>query len=228
MVRTCLLTVAFASFSVCASHGLAGEPDWSRARYDRIRSEQNVFTQTRLMEHGLTPLATLQAQHRQVRQAIFSDPYGMLHLPAVEIERGRGGVVTLVTRQPNRVLEPVILPPSAWIELMRSEQANPDVFAAFGPYKTWKKRIQAMRGSTEPPPTPPPICHGWGVTVGSTGGDGVRFGGAGECGRDREKLAHVALYARLAVSTRPACVFEPDNPFWSFQRCFSPAPMSGR
>jgi len=224
MVRACLLVVLFASFSVSASPGLAAEPDWSRARYDRIRTAQNAFTQSRLMEHGLIPLSPLQTQRREVRQAVFIDPYMMMRLPAVEIERRRDGVVTLVVRGPNRVLEPVALPSSAWTELMRSEQANPDVFAAFGPYRTWKKRVQAAHRSTEPMPPPPPICHGWGVTIGATGREGVRFGGASDCGGDRKKMAHAALYARLAVSTRPACVFKPDNPFWSFRDCFAAAP----
>ena len=224
MVRACLLVVLLAPFSAFASHGLAAEPDWSRARYGRITTQQNAFTQSRLMEHGLTPLWTLQTQRRQVRQAIFSDPYMMMRLPAVEIERRRDGVVTLVVRGPNRVLEPVVLPPSAWAELMQSEQANPDVFGSFGSYETWKKRVKAAQRSTEPMPHPPPICHAWGVTIGSTGREGVRFGGAGGCGGDREKMAHVALYARLAVSTRPACVFKPDNPFWSFRDCFAAAP----
>lgn len=162
MVRAYLLVVLLACLSASANHGLAAEPDWSRARYDRIRTAQDAFNQSRLMEQGLTPLATLQTQSREVRQATFSDPYMMIRLPAVEIERRRDGVVTLVVRGPSRVLEPVILPPSAWTELMRSEQANPDVFMGFGSYKTWKKRVKATRGSTEPMPPPPPICHGWG------------------------------------------------------------------
>lgn len=228
MVPHSLSVVVLALAWVLASQGHAAEHAWARSRYQRLLTAQNAFTQSQLMERGLTPLATLQAQRRQVRQAIFSDPYMMLGLPAVEIELARNGLVTLTVLGPNRALEPVVLPRSAWTELMDSEAGTPSVFSGFPSYKVWKKRIRALPKSPGPMPPPPPICHGWGVTLGATGSEGVRYGGAGDCSGDREKLAHVAHYARLAVSTRPTCEFDAASPFWSFQRCFSPPrPASG-
>lgn len=218
--------VGFAVFAIIvwagSSAAQAGQRAWDRQRYDRIVADQAAYTQSRLTERGLTPLAEVRAQGRQVRQIIFTDPYMMISLPAVQIERLSDGRVTLVVRGPQRATEPAALPNSAWTELMAAEAANAAVFKTFPPYREWAAGVKAMRRDPgQPPPLPPPLCHGWGATIGAAGPEGARFGGAGECRGDRSKLDYVAIYARLAVSTRADCIFEPANPFWSFQRCFS-------
>jgi hypothetical protein len=188
-----------------------------RAIYERGQETQAKFEQELFVKAGFKPLDAIAFEKRTVKRALFEDPYMMLPVPGVEIERLPKGSVTLKVIGRTVQSAPAILPASAWTRLTSLQGA---LFKRKA-YVPW----DPPKADTSPLP-PPPTCHGWIVRFGTTGDDGVTSGSWAQCGsNDQPELAYGAEIARLAVSTRPACKFDESNPFWSFSTCFSPRPQ---
>ena len=78
---------------------------------------QAAFEQRLFDEAGFTPLADMIEAKRTVRRALFSDPYMMLPVPGVEVERLSDGTATVKVVGRNGESEAVKLPSSAWEHL---------------------------------------------------------------------------------------------------------------
>jgi hypothetical protein len=163
---------------------------------------------------GFQRLETFAAEKRTVKRVLFEDPYMMIPVPGVEIERMFDGSVTLKVVGRSGPSAPATLRASAWDELTALQGAlfRPKPYVPWDPPK-----------ADEPLPAPPPICHGWIIRFGKVDEAGVGSGSWTQCGgSDRPGFAFAREVARLAVSTRPGCKFDEADPFWSFNACFSP------
>jgi hypothetical protein len=149
-----------------------------------------------------------------VKRALFGDPYMMLPVPGVEIERMPDGSVTLKVIGRGVSSAPAVLPTSVWEHLTKLQ----GTLFTRKPYVPWDPPK-----ADAPMPAPPPVCHGWIVRFGTADKAGQGSGSWAQCGGGNEPaLAFATEIARLAVSTRPACKFDEANPFWAFSACFSP------
>jgi hypothetical protein len=194
--------------------GVAHGQDSQRERFERGQKVQRDFERQRLVAVGLSPLAEIQAARREVRQAVFMDPYGMLPMPSLQVEHARKGAVTLTFKDRDGSERVVDLPRESWSILAKAEGAT------FKPprFKAWDEPAPGM-----PRPPAPSICHGWITFLGATGRTGARTASGAACGGESPGLAYGAAMARLALATRPDCVVDQDV-FWSFQRCFGQKP----
>lgn len=189
-----------------------------RAIYERGQAGQAAFEQKLLAEAGFPPLTQAAAEKRNVIRALFQDPYMMLAAPAVEIERLPDGSLTLKVVGLGKQSAPAVLPASAWKRLASLQ----GTLFMRKPYVPWDPPR-----ADRPSPPPPTICHGWIVRFGKANVTGVESASWTQCGGHKQpEAAYATEIARLAVSTRPSCEFEENNPFWSFQTCFSPRPKS--
>lgn len=210
-----------------ASPALAGESPYpakgsaqQRADFERGQAMQAAFEQRLFDEAGFTPLADMIEAKRTVRRALFSDPYMMLPVPGVEVERLSDGTATVKVVGRNGESEAVKLPSLAWEHLTGLEGR----MLAPKPYVPWDPPK-----ARQPLPSPPPVCHGWIVRFG-TSENGVQGSGSwAQCGGEKQPgMAFAAQMARLAVDSRPGCTFDPAQPFWSFNTCFTPRPAPAR
>lgn len=188
-----------------------------RAAYERGQVNQAKFEQKMFVEAGFQPLDDVAAEKRIVKRVLFQDPYMMLPVPGVEIERMANGSITLKVIGPAEKSSSVVVPASAWTRLtsLQGTLFRPKPYVSWDPPKT-----------DAPLPPPPPICHGWIAYFGTADATGLGSGSWAQCGsRDQPELAFATEVARLAVSTRRACKFDEANPFWSFNACFSCSPQ---
>lgn len=145
---------------------------------------------------GFTPFRQVQAQGREVRRALFQDTFVQLTVQGVEFERHSGGKVTMTLVGPGLKPDPVPLPPATWTRLLAAE------------------------GRVFDTPRPLPDCPAWGLRLAATGPGGTRLTNVSGCVLGDPALEYARELTRLAVSTRADCVFDPDNPFWTFPDCF--------
>lgn len=188
-----------------------------RRRFEQEQVEQRAFELSFFDKIGFTPLASATAAHRQLRRVFYNDPYFMLPIPAVEIERRKDGTVTLRVIGYGWKTAPATLSPQIWDQLGR----NDAVLFKKHVFKPWNEIPLGL------PPPPPPICHVWVVRLANTGPQGEQTASAvGSCHADYDHtgMDYAAEVARLALGTRPDCKDEPRNELWSFQQCFGPKP----
>jgi hypothetical protein len=145
---------------------------------------------------GFTPFSQIEAQKREVRRALFQDPFITLSVPGVEFERSADGQVTMTLIGPGVEPRPTPLPPGIWERLVRAEAG---VFDR---------------------PSPLPDCPAWSLRLAATGPRGTRLANVSGCVLGDPGLAYAAELTRIAVATRPDCVYDPGNPFWTFPDCF--------
>lgn len=145
---------------------------------------------------GFTPFSQLAQDRREVRRALFQDPFITLSIPGVEFERQRGGQVTMTLVGPGLAPRPVELPGGIW------------------------ERLAKVEGRVFDQQRPLPDCPAPSVRLASTGPDGLRLTSVSGCILGDPGLAYAAELARIAVATRPDCVYDPGNPFWTFADCF--------
>lgn len=180
-----------------------------RANFERGKANQASYDESRFARAGFEPLSKLRAEKREVKRALFSDPYGMISLPGVEVERTSDGSVKLNVIRTVGAPISSLLPGSVWARLNRLQGTSLDP----RPYVPW-----------DPPKTnepPPSICHGWGVLLGAGDAFTTKSASWGACGGSQDaKLNLASELARLAVSTKPECTFDEQDVFWSFANCF--------
>lgn len=193
-----------------------GSPE-QRAMFERGQRAQHAFEQRLFVEAGFQPLAKVAAAKRTVRRVLFQDPYLMLPVPGIELERHGDGRATLRVIGPGTSGPTMVLPGPAWGRLLALE---PGVFFSRC-YVPWEPRKL-----TDPTPPPPPTCHGVLVRFDAADDGEQRSASWGACGggKDDPKLAYAAEVARLAVTSRPACSVNGAEPLSSFIRCFTPKP----
>jgi hypothetical protein len=212
-----LMFVSLIATAAAAQH-LDAPPNGSAAQrdlYERSQASQIAFEQKLFYEAGFEPLAALEEQKRSVRRAVFEPPYAMLSLPGIEIERSADGRTTLTVIGRAGRSASTALPRSVWTRLTSLQGA----LLRRRPYVAWRPSPAGARL-----PSPPPVCHGWQVRFGAVDRSGSGSGSWSECGGGRGAAMNYAVaIARLAVSTRPACKFDEEKPFWSYATCFEPA-----
>jgi hypothetical protein len=185
-----------------------------RARYERGRAQQSAFEHGRFGEAGFASIAEAEAEGRVVRRVLLRDPYGMIAMPGIELERLADGRVTvrLQYRRSNALLlnpvwstDPVEVEPGAWDELAALEQPlfTPPAFRFVPP-------------GLQPPR---PSQHDWAAWF-EAGRE--RSAAWSQCGGiNHPGYRYAARAAELAVGSKPGCEFARGDPFWSFNRCFS-------
>jgi hypothetical protein len=178
-----------------------------RALWDRGQAEQRKFEHRLFTDAGFQSIAEVRADGHDVRRLLLEDPYMILPVPGLELERLSDGQVTLRVQYRGWSSKPVPVDRAAWEELARHEAtafARPE----FRPMPT--QLASAM--------PPPPICHGWIVRLEA---DYQRSASWAECGgKEGPVHAYALRMIALAIATRPECTLEPNNPFWSFSKCF--------
>jgi hypothetical protein len=191
---------------------------------------------TRLAEAGWRTIATVAAEGRSVRRVTFNEPRLSFRIPAVALEKSRGGavIISISIDKPRRRFS-ARLPPEAWSELDR--------------------RLAEFRKPTPPPaaplpPAPPPkgmerfvidvrppihLCHGWsGVIETAEAGTSSRAK-FHECngGAEIARLGYAYALANLAVQhvsecaparaklahENPGVLKSPEAPVWVLIDC---------
>lgn len=171
-------------------------------------NSREAFIERALAQSGLPPVTHEETLGHDVRQVVLRDPYGMFALPGLSLERRGDGTVFFTLHFRDWQEPPVEVPRATWEELAAMEA---EVFAPPPP--------REPRDPDAPPPPPPPICHGWGATMAGTGDI---FASWHQCaGGDEARRGYAAIFAELALSTRPDCENDDDEPFFPFMRCFS-------
>lgn len=189
--------------------GAAQAPDKAeqRARWEQTQLDQRKFERKLFAEAGFAPIAEMLVEKREVRRVLLQDPYMILAVPGIELERRVDGSVTLRLQYQGWSSPPAPVDRAAWDELARLE---PEVFA--------KPALRVTR-SEPAPSSPPPHCHGWMARIQA---DHERITSWTTCSGGG--LTPAAIYASrlagLAVSTTPKCKVEQGNEFWSFTNCF--------
>jgi hypothetical protein len=182
-----------------------------RARWEKGQAEQQRFEHRLFNEAGFTPIEEVRAAGRDVRRLLLHDPYMMLPVPGTEVERHSNGRVTLRLQYRGWSSRPVEIDGAAWEALGAGEQAvfvRP-AYVPAGP----------ARPSSMPPPSPPPICHGW---IARFEADENRTASWSACGGEKTAAYDYAVrLVALAIGTRPGCAVERNDPFWSFSQCFA-------
>lgn len=181
-----------------------------RAQSNPSPAVQRAFEHRLFTEAGFAPIAVVQADGRDVRRLLLEDPYMMLPMPGVELERLGDGRVTLRLQYRGWSSDPVQIDRASWDALASQERAvfrNP----AFQPGRT-----KAESGAA----SPPPICHGWMARL-EAGRE--RAASWAACGGGQGPLYDYAVrMVELAVQSKARCSFEPKDPFWSFNKCVAP------
>jgi len=160
---------------------------------------------------GFPPIEEVQANGRQIRRLLLTDPYMMSAVPGIEVERHRDGHVTLRLQYFAWSGDSVSIDQVAWDALAAIEQ---EAFAA----PAYSPEPVSQRAS--PPPPAPAICHGWGLWLQASVERRAVWSQCG--GRGGPIVDYAMQMLTLAMATRPNCRFERENPFASFSRCFSP------
>jgi len=201
----------FLSLLFLASYAQAQAPPDERARWEERQASEHRFRASMFTRAGFAPIEEVQAGGRQVRRLLLIDPYMMLPVPGIELERHADQRVTLRLQYYGWSSDPVPVDRGSWDALQSIER----------PAFTAPAYVAApARESASPPPPPPPICHGWRIWLQADAG---RTAGWSECGGRRGPAYDYGMeIVALAMRTRPSCNVERDNPFWSFNRCFAP------
>jgi hypothetical protein len=190
-----------------------GSPE-QRALFESSQQRQHEFEQQQFVNAGFEPLKDVARAGRNVRRVMFRDPYGIVPIPGLELERAINGQIYLRLIGPQITDARVQIPESEWDRLRVMEA---EVFAE-PKYVPWNPHPVSS--------PPPPICHGWGVGFGAAEAGRQHSASWGECGSKEgdARLAYAIEMARLAVATRPACSFDSKEAFWSFSTCFATTP----
>jgi hypothetical protein len=177
-----------------------------RARWERLQAGQRKFEHRLFSEAGFVPIAELRAEGRVVRRLLLADPYMILPVPGIELERLADGRVTLRLQYPGWSSEPVPVDATAWDALASIEGA------------VFERPVFRPTPPRASPQSPPPLCHGWILRFEA---DYHRTASWAQCGGGKTPAYDYAIrLVQLAIGTKPGCTFEPDNPFFSFNKCF--------
>lgn len=214
-----LLRLTTAVFSFCIGSGAdASLPHADktpseaeqRTAWDRGQAAQRKFEHSLFTGAGFEPIAEVHADGHDVRRMIAQDPYMILPVPALELERLKNRQITLRVQYRGWSSNTLPVNGKAWDDLARQERA---VFAT-------AKFHPVQRNTTLS--VPPPLCHGWIVQLEA---DYKRTASWAACGNLNNPVENYAIQMlKLAMATRPDCSFDDKNPFWSFNACFSPKP----
>lgn len=175
----------------------------------QAQASQRTFERQQFERAGFPSIAELELEGRDVRRLLLRDPYGMLAVPGIELERISDGRVTLRFLYDGWSSDPTVVAQSAWDRLVSQEPAVYSV-PVFQPRST----------SIKPPQGPPPICHGW---IARLQADYLRTASWAACGRSASgpRFDYIVAIIEIAVATKPQCAFADQDPFRSFSKCFA-------
>jgi hypothetical protein len=175
-----------------------------REAADRAKREKDV---------GFAPIVEAASGGKQVRRAIYRDPYAALRTPGVAVTRAANGEVSvrISMDEGDRVFESAV-PAGAWERLAALEKA------AFAP--------------PPPPPFdptidyshPPPVCHAWIVWLEAGSAGSARSAMTPSCHGVDAVGAYSLELARIAVEALPGCQAEAQpgqDARFILQRCFA-------
>lgn len=173
-----------------------------------------AYWRGRFEEVGFSPIRRPN-EPAESRRLLLTDPYHMLAVPAVELQRLEDGRTTLFIQYPAWRSETVAIDPSLWTRVTANDLA---LFEA--------ARAAAESTRDTGPIQPPPICHDWAGFVQTGDGRVALWSG---CSRSQTGQAAVAQGVILeivnaAMTTRPDCEPNDASPFFAFQSCFGIRP----
>lgn len=203
------LIAFFAQIFLPMAAAAAQAPSETAQRERKIQATaQHIFERESFSRAGFSSIAELSIEGREVRRMLLRDPYGTLPVPGVELERLDDRQVTLRLQYFDRSSDPVAIHSAAWDRLVDQESA---IFA-----------VSEYRPSLTPNKTPEPraMCHGWIARfqadyhlTASWAACDPKTSGAG--------FDYAVAIIKLAIATKPTCVFDRADPFWSFSKCFA-------
>ncbi len=164
------------------------------------------------VDAGFTPIEDIVEPRRDVRRLLLHDPYYILGMLGIEIERFGDGRSVLRMQYYTYRGPTQPLPAETWDALAQLEpRAFPLPAAPASPKPTTVANT---------PSPPPPICHGWHSQflsgTGRTGGWTECYGGKA----DDAAYQYTVILLRAALATEPSCPIDDTNLFWSYHKCF--------
>lgn len=177
--------------------------NWLRAQESQRAFERELFDRA-----GFPSIAEQNLEGREVRRLLLRDPYGMLAVPGVELERLSNGRIKLRLQYVGWSSAPKAVDRSAWDKLVSNELA---IYS--------ETEFRAVSKLDEPPPMPA-VCHGW---IARLQADYFRTASWTACGTGASgpHFDYIIDIIRLAMATKPECAFDDKDPFWSFNKCFA-------
>ena len=219
---------ALIALLACAAASLAAPADAQPTDAERRAAEwQANWERDHLCEAGFRPIAEVAATGVDLRRARYTEGMLALRMPGVTLERrGDGKVFVSLTGGATPGELRAEAPAEAWTTLIANDAA------AFAPLPVAKPDPNA------PPPKPPPICHGWGVTLEAAEGNAFRKAQGHGCSYEATKAAvdYGAALARLALDNIPECAAAraratAGDPFYALAACkgrFEPKTLDWR
>jgi hypothetical protein len=161
-------------------------------------------------------MAEMTVEAREVRRLLLRDPYGMLPIPGLELEREIGNRVSLRVQYRGWSSDPVAVDRATWDALARLEAS------VFAPPVSTPNAGLATPTQQLPSEPPPRVCHGWSVTIAASYSRAAAWSSCG--GKQTAAYDYAVRFINLALSTKPGCTRDGADIFWSFSNCFSPTP----
>lgn len=189
-----VLSVAAIAAPVAAQ--TAPDPAATAAKVD---ADNARYAERRMAERGFVPMAEMRFAGRDVRRALPSDPYGMMPIPGVEMERHRDGRITI------RMVHP------GWTDAAKPvTQAEWDAVAALEPaaFAPFRDPDLVRR--------PNVVIHCWSGMIAASPGAHATWGCAT---REPPAATYAAAVLELAMA-KQGCAASDQDVWWRFSDCF--------
>lgn len=170
---------------------------------DRPAAAQNPdsnATHRLMVENGFTPIDDMIFGDRDVRRVLPIDPYGILPIPGIELERHHDGRLTLRTQYRHWTGTTYIISPEEWRRLAPLE------IAAFAPDQN--KRTKPAANA---------LAHCWSGAVEASSPRASRFWHCSDESRAAQAYAEAALTLAMEKNNCPA---SDKGLFWRYADCF--------
>jgi len=163
------------------------------------RSDDNTATHQRMAAAGFTPLAEMTFGGRDVHRVLPMDPYGILGVPGIELERHADGHVTLRAQYKGWTGEAYAVSQAEWDRLTDLERA------AYAP--PGKSTFNGKPGV---------IVHCWSGLIESSPGNAASWWACDDGTRAARSYTEAVL--DLAMQ-KMSCTDGGDDTLWRFSRC---------
>jgi hypothetical protein len=170
-----------------------------------------AFGRAQFIAKGLQPIEAAAGEGREVRRLLVS-AFVPGDMPALELEKGAGGAVTLALARGGAVMQRVPVSRETWA------------------------RLKALDAAVYAPPPPRPAvpgevrgtsCHGTAALFESASRGTVRSASASHCAGsalpfNAARLEAMTTLVDLALAARPGCGRSPgEDVAWPLSRCFA-------
>jgi hypothetical protein len=184
------------SIMAIAAPAMAQTPPDQPASVD---ADNGRYAERRMAERGFIPMAEMRFAGRDVRRALPSDPYGMIPIPGVEMERHRDGRITIRMVHAGWTSEAKPVSEGEWAELARLEQA------AFAPWR-----------DPGPGPRTDVVSHCWSGMIAASPNAHATWGCAS---REPPAAAYTSAIMALALAKHD-CPPSDKELAWRYSDCF--------